>query len=407
MAFVLTALGNAWADDVAVSNIEIPQGSTATLSISLTNTNEYRQQFQFDMELPNGITIVSGSAKLNLARFVNVKDDPASLRFEEQTSSDPNKRIFRFLAKEDDDDLIVGNDGAIMTVQLLAASTLEQGTELTVNLTAIEVTTKNTEAFRPSNKEFKITIGAPRNQVTLDENSETDPEDQSGVDVTVLRTIKANEWSTICLPFAMTGAEVVSAFGTDVKIADFTSWEFEGEPAAATSMKLNFSSLSSNVGLKANYPYMIKVSSKVEQFSVFNTDISVGDVMNKKPFTVGTGRNAKNYFATMLGSYVKTFMYDGDFFVSDNKFWQNEGDNSYIKGYRCSFYFVDSNNTPVVLADNSESRMTMNFVDETTAIDAVNADDDSSDEYYNLQGQRVDTPAKGVFIKGGKKILVK
>ncbi len=29
------------------------------------------------------------------------------------------------------------------------------------------------------------------------------------------------------------------------------------------------------------------------------------------------------------------------------------------------------------------------------------------DVYYNLQGQRVDTPTKGLYIKNGKKVLIK
>ena len=31
----------------------------------------------------------------------------------------------------------------------------------------------------------------------------------------------------------------------------------------------------------------------------------------------------------------------------------------------------------------------------------------SSETYYNLQGQRVNTPAKGVFVKNGKKVMMK
>ena len=161
MAFVLTALGNAWADDVTVDNITIPKGSSATLKIYLENSSQYRQQFQFDLELPNGITVLTGTEKLNLDRFKNKKADPASLRCEQQSSSDPNKSIVRFLAKEDDDDLIEGSEGIIMTVQLLAASTLDKGVALTGNITGIEVTTHDSQAFRPSNKSFNITIGEP------------------------------------------------------------------------------------------------------------------------------------------------------------------------------------------------------------------------------------------------------
>jgi hypothetical protein len=61
---------------------------------------------------------------------------------------------------------------------------------------------------------FTITID---DRIGLDENSKTAPKAISGVDVRVTRTINANEWSTICLPFAMTAAQVKAAFGDDVK----------------------------------------------------------------------------------------------------------------------------------------------------------------------------------------------
>ena len=255
MAFVLTALGNAWADDVTVSAIEIPQGSTATLKIYLENSSQYRQQFQFDLELPNGITVLTGTEKLNLDRFKNKTADPASLRCEKQSSSDPNKSIVRFLAKEDDDDLIEGSEGIIMTVQLLADATLDKGVALTGNITGIEVTTHDSQAFRPSNKSFNITIGEPLDQVILDENSTSAPSASSGeVDVTVIRTIKKDQWSTLCLPFDMTSAQVKEAFGEDVELAAFTGWSFTGTASKVESINLSFTSTTS---ITKNLPYMI------------------------------------------------------------------------------------------------------------------------------------------------------
>lgn len=53
------------------------------------------------------------------------------------------------------------------------------------------------------------------------------PEAAEGVNVRVKRTIKANEWSTLVLPFAMTAEQVKSAFGNDVQLADFTGVETE------------------------------------------------------------------------------------------------------------------------------------------------------------------------------------
>jgi len=65
-----------------------------------------------------------------------------------------------------------------------------------------------------------ITVVEPQDsRVVLDETSTTAPKASNGaVDVLVKRTIKANEWSTICLPFTMTETQVKTAFGDDVRI---------------------------------------------------------------------------------------------------------------------------------------------------------------------------------------------
>lgn len=399
MAFVLTALGNAWADDVTVSDITIPQGSVATLEISLTNeANQFLQLFQLFLRLPEGVTVVPNSAELNRERFNQI----ALLE-----TSNPNPGEYRFVCTAGTDKTpISGTSGAIMTVQLRAATT---ATGLTGELVNMEITDNTTTKFNPTDKTFNITIGAPLGTVTLDENDTSKPASSGGVakDVTVLRTINANEWSTICLPFDMTGAQVVSAFGDDVKIADLTSWSFEGDATSATSISVTFTSLNPADGLMANHPYMIKVTSSVSQFTAYNVVIDPANSPSKLIYysvTTGEGRDeiTTTYNCYMYGYYYKQKLYKGDFFISENKFWQCDGNSSTIKGFRGDFYFKN-----ITLAEGASSRVMMNFNDEPTRIGAVNVGDDSSDEYYNLQGQRVDTPAKGVFIKGGKKIFVK
>ena len=45
--------------------------------------------------------------------------------------------------------------------------------------------------------------------------------------------------------------------------------------------------------------------------------------------------------------------------------------------------------------------------DGTTRIDAICNENAQPDVYYNLQGQRVENPGKGIYIKNGKKIILK
>ena len=49
------------------------------------------------------------------------------------------------------------------------------------------------------------------------------------------------------------------------------------------------------------------------------------------------------------------------------------------------------------------------FDDGATNIDPLSASDadESNAAYYNLQGQRVDNPTKGLYIKNGKKVVIR
>ena len=53
------------------------------------------------------------------------------------------------------------------------------------------------------------------------------------------------------------------------------------------------------------------------------------------------------------------------------------------------------------------ARLTIVFDDETTGIGSVNSEENKAKEIYNLQGQRVDTLKKGLYIVNGKKVMVK
>ena len=62
------------------------------------------------------------------------------------------------------------------------------------------------------------------NRITLDENSTLPPVAHEGVNVKVVRTIKANEWSTVCLPFAMNLTKAKAAFGDDVQVRKYANY---------------------------------------------------------------------------------------------------------------------------------------------------------------------------------------
>lgn len=52
-------------------------------------------------------------------------------------------------------------------------------------------------------------------------------------------------------------------------------------------------------------------------------------------------------------------------------------------------------------------QFTMVFDDETTGIQQIQSDVKSNGDYYDLQGRRVSTPTRGLYIVNGKKVVIK
>lgn len=102
--------------------------------------------------------------------------------------------------------------------------------------------------------------------VTLDETATNNTiEAKSGVNVTLKRTMVANEWNTICLPFDVTYDKAKAAFGNDVKIV-----ELDTEAA----VDANVLSFKASTGIVAATPYLIKPSTVADEYTFENVDIT-------------------------------------------------------------------------------------------------------------------------------------
>ena len=248
---------------------------------------------------------------------------------------------------------------------------------------------------------FKVRVVAIHT-VVLDENSTEAPEASDGVvDVRVKRTIAANQWSTICLPFAMTEAQVAEAFGNDVQLGDFGGYETaEDDDENIVGITVKFNTLAENA-IEANHPYIIKVLAPVTEFSVSSVEIDP----EEEP-TVAAVRRTKKQWSEMIGTYVAgTELEALTLFLSGNKFYYSAGLTK-MKAYRAYFDFYDA------LTDVEEAysgvKMSFNIDGVTTDIDEIENSQSSNSGCFDLSGRRVAKPTqRGVYVVGGHKVAVR
>ena len=388
---MLTTASMAMADEVTVGQVTIPQGGTAKVSISLTNPGNIYTAGQMVLALPEGVTAV---LKDNGDPTIEVGGRMASTNHSIGAShlSDGTEQFTIFSISSE---AIVGSDGVLFSATVTADESLTIGTTLEGCLTDIEMTTTDGVRTLFNDQTFTITIGEPVDpRVTLDETSTTVPEAATGVDIRVKRTINAGEWSTICLPFAMTEAQVKEAFGEDVQLADFNDYEYDD---AAGTISVKFANATA---IDANHPYIIKVSKDVTEFTADGVTIDPQEAV----VDFDTSRR-KNQPRQMVDTYVANTVLDwGTLFLSGNQFWYSMGLTK-MKAFRAYFNFYD------LLADfedNYESRqIRMVFADEATDIRDINSDAAGNSRYYDLQGRQIVKPAKGIYVNNGKLVINK
>lgn len=221
--------------------------------------------------------------------------------------------------------------------------------------------------------------------VDLAEESANDLKTLDNTYVKLNRTLVANKWNTLCVPFAISEEEIKANFGEGTLVEKFD---------AVNGNTVNFADATS---IEPGVPYLIKPTVAGTTYT-FNGK----DVIADAPKTEG------NADVTFQGIYSPTDITNNGTVkaagvTEDGKvLFVNAG--SKTKAFRCFFTISDNASiTPTML------KISIKGVE--TAINSIvmgnsNATDNA---IYNLQGQRVNgnSLTKGIYIKNGKKFAVK
>ncbi len=192
-------------------------------------------------------------------------------------------------------------------------------------------------------------------------------------DATLYRTIPADQWCTLMVPFYPTNLDVMKV----PSATDETTVTFVDAPAKDMN----------------NEPMIVKSTAGVTKITGVRNG-TYGD---------GYGDGTSGSGATMVGTYtnIAAVAYDNYILAHpasiDRDVLLKVNSAVGLKPFRAYFTIPTSANM-----------LDIDFDSETTGV--ANVKDnmaDSRSEYYDLQGRKITNPAKGLYIVNGKKVIIK
>ena len=206
-------------------------------------------------------------------------------------------------------------------------------------------------------------------------------------DVELNRSVKANAWNTIVLPFNLTQNEIECAFGANARLAAVNAAQTTDEAVAFTT---------TTEGLIAGHPYLLWATKTVEAGE--HLSFSNIDIVTDAPVSNAVGNDLAYAFT---GIYDRIVPKADDYVVAaDNTFAKSDNTAEPLKAFHAYMKHVGEDSTGHPLPT------TFTVDSDFTGIILPNGDAVPSDAIYTITGQKVMIPTKGIYIVNGKKVFI-
>ena len=203
------------------------------------------------------------------------------------------------------------------------------------------------------------------------------------------RTLQANNWNSLCLPFNLTAEQITSSFGAGTRVMTLSGYTNDG-----TTVTITFADAAT---MEAGKPYIVKPTMANSVFT--------GVTIDKTMHYVTAGG------ATFKGTYEPFDLTANDtkkLFLANNMLWYPTAN---LTVNSCRAYFDLKADVPV--DTNIGARLIIIYDDETTGIESIENGkwriENSAGAWYSLDGRKLEgkPTTKGLYIHNGNKEVIK
>ena len=220
--------------------------------------------------------------------------------------------------------------------------------------------------------------------------------------ITYTRNFTNTKWQALYLPFELTYADWSADFEV-ARLNDVHQWD-DDDDGTIDRTELEVVKIKSG-STEANMPYLIHAKAAGEKtLTVTNATLYRAEETSIDCSSVGT---LFTFTGTYAGIGGATMFTEGYYAMGDGALVQAESSASSLSPYRWFLSVTDRFGNPKNVG--TVRIVTLGFDDDATGIDDMgNADNEAArNAIYDLSGRRIDSPRRGLYVKNGKKYLVK
>ena len=223
------------------------------------------------------------------------------------------------------------------------------------------------------------------------------------INTVYVRSMDPSKWYTIMLPFDVSYAKLNEVFGEGTQV-----WGYSG----VYDNTLCFDEPVTTVGkgMTADTPYLIKPGVGKGEYEFDGLDVNYTPHNASPSLAVAGGKKgAEQYTSTYQGTYTNQNIPTYAYYLKNNFFYYMPGENT-TKGWKAYggiVYVYDESNvepgTNVSVFD-----LAVGHSGDASVIESYQMETKASDQLlYNLAGQQVRQPKRGIYVRNGKKIIIK
>ena len=237
----------------------------------------------------------------------------------------------------------------------------------------------------------------------------TSPNVNNGVTTTIyintvyVRSMDANKWYTIMLPFPVSNEKLKEVFGEWTQV-----WGYSG----VYNNTLCFDQPVTEIGkgMEADTPYLIQPGVSKGEYEFNGEEVEYTQLDDNRSLAVPGGqKGTEQYTSTFQGTYTNQKIPTYAYYLKNNRFYYMPNENTTLgwKAYGGIVYVYDESNvepgTNVSVFD-----LAVGHSGDASVIESYQMETKASDQLlYNLEGQQVRQPTRGIYVRNGKKIIIK